>query len=339
MMNTAGISVIVCTYNRGIELQAALEALLALKTNGRFSYEIVVVDDASIDATPDVVAEVASRAEVAVRYVRGDGRGIAAARNRGVAESRGAWVAFTDDDQLTDADWLYELYRVALETGASCVGGNRLLLFAGPTISPLNAVTRSILGEELYANESRVVDRRGLPGTENMLIRKDVFRMVGLFDQQMLTGGSDHDLVRRVRRAGLSIWAAPTAVVYHVVPAYRTTVDYFRLASYRLGANLAYIDCKERGRGRSLLICAARIGQALFVGLPLLGMACLVSDEVEALGRKCSIWRACGYARRLMVCILESETGQQKFFGRLEFRREPAVLQAYGGCERGRNLS
>ena len=62
------ISVIVPTYNRSEMLRDALECLLCQETGGEFSYEIVVVDNASIDATKTVVEQAATRAPMPVRY-------------------------------------------------------------------------------------------------------------------------------------------------------------------------------------------------------------------------------------------------------------------------------
>ncbi len=61
------ICVIICTYNRCQMLKDALESLLAQETGGRFSYEIVVLDDASTDDTRQVAEAAAGRSPVAVR--------------------------------------------------------------------------------------------------------------------------------------------------------------------------------------------------------------------------------------------------------------------------------
>ena len=55
--------------------------------------------------------------------MRDDVPGDAPSRNRGIAEAQGAWVAFFDDDQLAAPDWLLQLHRAAVATGAAIVGG------------------------------------------------------------------------------------------------------------------------------------------------------------------------------------------------------------------------
>ena len=87
------VSVIVPTYQRSERLRRALASVLAQTVE---VLEIIVVDDASDDGTPSVVA---SLADPRVRYlVHDENRGLAAARNTGFEASRGAYVTFLDDD-------------------------------------------------------------------------------------------------------------------------------------------------------------------------------------------------------------------------------------------------
>ena len=130
-----------------------------------------------------------------------------------------------------------------------------------------------------------------------MLIKRSVIDSIGWFDRSMVRGGSDHDLARRVWQQGFKVWSASKAVVHHLIAPYRLSVEYFRWVSFRVGENFASIDNKQWGRGKTLLACVARIGQALLVNMPLLVWAYLSNDRTEFLGRKCLIWRAIAYTR------------------------------------------
>jgi len=88
-----GISVVIPAYNRAALLGAAIDSALAQTHRDR---EIVVVDDGSTDETAAVVARYGAQ----VRYVRQPNGGEASARNRGVREAAGTWVAFLDSDDL-----------------------------------------------------------------------------------------------------------------------------------------------------------------------------------------------------------------------------------------------
>ena len=55
-MTTPDISIVVCTHNRSRLLAGALASLRELEMDGRFSFDIVVIDNASTDETPQVIA-------------------------------------------------------------------------------------------------------------------------------------------------------------------------------------------------------------------------------------------------------------------------------------------
>src|SRR3954470_20504421 len=97
-MQDVEVSVVVATCNRAEMLGIALGSLAEQEGLGERGYEIVVIDDGSSDATAEAVAHVARRDAVPVRYVYQAGSGVAAARNRGLAEAAGRRVVFFDDD-------------------------------------------------------------------------------------------------------------------------------------------------------------------------------------------------------------------------------------------------
>ena len=117
-----------------------------------------------------------------------------------------------------------------------------------------------------------------------MLIKRTVFNAVGVFDETLLTGGCDRDLVLRAYDAGFKMGRTPRAVVRHVISPHRITPDHLKWYSLQFGSSFAYIDWKRWRRWKTVLACLARIGQALVVNLPLLFFACLRGPALEGCG-------------------------------------------------------
>ena len=91
------VSVIIPTFNRATWVCEAIASVLA-QTYAHL--ELIVVDDGSHDATPEVVQAFGE----ALMYIRQAHAGVSAARNRGVAASRGALVAFLDSDDTVASE-------------------------------------------------------------------------------------------------------------------------------------------------------------------------------------------------------------------------------------------
>jgi glycosyltransferase involved in cell wall biosynthesis len=329
MMEGPLISIIVPTYNRAELLRGAIESVIRQKTNGKFSFEILIIDDASTDETGEVVREIMERSPGLVKYIQGEGKGYTCALNRGLAESCGEWVALFDDDELASPDWLKELFTFAGKINAHCVGGRRELVLPEDVLSRLGPVCRGLLGEALPRKEEQKCTYRSHPGGGHMLIKRTVFNAVGVFDETLLTGGCDRYLVLRAYDAGFKMGRTPRAVVQHLISPHRISPDHIKWYSLQFGSSFAYIDWKRWGQWKTVLACLARIGQALFVNLPLLFFACLRGNQPEISDRKALLWRAVGYTRRTLFLLAPRVFSQKRFFNRLEFRKEREILKDF----------
>ena len=91
------VSVVIPTYNSSAMVEQAIQSVLAQTYR---DFEIIVIDDGSTDGTKDVVRRFGER----VRYFNQENQGVSAARNFGIHQSLGEYIAFLDSDDL----WLPE---------------------------------------------------------------------------------------------------------------------------------------------------------------------------------------------------------------------------------------
>jgi glycosyltransferase involved in cell wall biosynthesis len=127
------VSVIIPTFNRAQMVREAVDSVLAQTYR---PIEVVIVDDGSTDATPQVVAELAATYHDVVRCVRQDNAGPGAARNLGLKHARGDFIQYLDSDDLL-APRKFEVQVAALQAnpGAGLAYGitQRLNLDTGET--------------------------------------------------------------------------------------------------------------------------------------------------------------------------------------------------------------
>jgi glycosyltransferase involved in cell wall biosynthesis len=203
-MSMVEVTVVVPTRNRASMLGQALRSVAAQR---EVDLEAVVVDDGSTDATAALVSGMEDRRVRLIRHERP--QGVSAARNRGIAEARGPWVAFLDDDDLWAPGKLASQLAAAKRDGrAWAVTGavsvdDRLRVLAGePPLAP----------ERIVADLDRY---NSVPaGASNVLVRADLLADTGGFDPA-LRHMADWDLWIRLGRTG------PPATVPRPLLAYR----------------------------------------------------------------------------------------------------------------------
>src|SRR5450631_2970039 len=131
-MNTSPFfTVALCTHNHADRLARTLADVPAVREPDA-AWELLIVDNASTDATPDLLAGHVWPAGWQVRMVREGKLGIAHARNRAVGEAWGEFLIFMDDDETPDADWLRTFDRLIREQNPDAFGGRISVLFEDP---------------------------------------------------------------------------------------------------------------------------------------------------------------------------------------------------------------
>jgi succinoglycan biosynthesis protein ExoM len=184
----------VCTIKRPAMLSACLSSLAAQK-NLETVVHIIVVDNDDIPSSEKIAEESARTSRFPIHYRHEPQRGISMARNRVLEEAlrlRADWLAFIDDDETADPDWLENLLRVADRDSADVVQPLVRMHFAEP--APFWYFGR----EEKTRNKDGPLQVRLLKSasTGGTLMSARLFRRDGMnlrFDEQLAFGGQEDE--------------------------------------------------------------------------------------------------------------------------------------------------
>ena len=230
-------SIIIPTYNRPAQLEHCLEALVRLEYP-RERFEVIVVDDGSVLPIGDVIASFRPSLDLSVLAMSNGGPG--AARNRGAAQARGTYLAFTDDDCIPASGWLQALDRRATSVPGAMLGGRTINALPGNLCSVLS----QLVVEVAYACANADPDDARFFASNNLVVPADGFRRLGGFDPGFTTA-EDRDLCARWRRRGGRLVYTPEALVCH---AHQLTLRGLWRQHFAYGRG-AYRFHRRHGRG------------------------------------------------------------------------------------------
>jgi succinoglycan biosynthesis protein ExoM len=137
------ITVCICTYQRPRMLQRLLEALEVQQANGRYAHNVVVADNDPARSARAVVDAFSARSMLKVTYGSEPRKNIALARNLALSLAEGEFVAFIDDDEFPEPDWLLRMLQTCEQQScAGVLGPVRLLRAARTPHWPTDALGR-----------------------------------------------------------------------------------------------------------------------------------------------------------------------------------------------------
>ena len=217
------ICVCLCTYKRPDRLKRLLTLIGRQKTDGLFTFSLLVVDNDAAGSSQAAVMEAASAAKFEVRYLVEPRQGIARARNMTFTRAEGDYLALIDDDEIPAFDWLLKLYTAIGEYDVDGVLGPVLRHFDHRPPSWLeksNLLVRRV-------NPSGSIMRPGASRTGNALIKRSVVSGEAAPFREELRAGEDQDFFDRKLREGYRFVWSSDAVVFEVNSARRSKWQYF----------------------------------------------------------------------------------------------------------------
>lgn len=292
MQTTPIVSIVIPAYNCASTVRQTIESCLAQTLK---DVEIIVVDDGSKDGTAAVLAEFGE----SVRVIRQPNRGLAAARNAGLVQARGEFVAWLDADDVADPRRMEIQSRVLsvfpelvlLHTEFTAFGA-----FITDTMTPYSPVyypvLRAAMPSHPFYRQAAVPASRpeaGLPTVyvgnvtgglisgnfvhpPTIMMRRRVFEAIGLLDESMQSG-CDYDFILRASRHGAFGYIDLPLLRYRISPAQmsgRFPAGETMLENVRILTKLRTIDPRyyasneraiQRRISMSLLDAAQQVGE------------------------------------------------------------------------------
>lgn len=274
-MDDVDVSICIATYHRRFGLARLLASLSRLKLPDGLRAEVIVVDNDPASDPADMPGADAAP-PFALRWLREPRRNIAYARNLAVANARGRWLAFVDDDEVVDESWLASYWELASE--GECDG------YFGPVVPRIEAWYTPWLDASFFARARFVSGTRVTQlgaHTCNAFVRRALFRDACFDPAFGSSGGEDTALFRRLAARGARFAWCDEAVVHEFVPAERHRPGWLAQRAFRGGCVHAQIE-QELGRvpSRSAAVTQAVAAAGVLIAA---AAALLVAGRARAL--------------------------------------------------------
>lgn len=211
------LSIVIVSFNARVDL---VNCLLSVKKHPpSLDHEIIVVDNASTDGSPEAAQKIPG-----VRVIQmGGNAGFAAANNAGIAVSRGDVLLLLNSDTLVPPGALDRLIEKLAATPQAAIAGPRLVdeaglaeLSFGRMISPLNELRQKNRSEEWIAHATMREQFVDWVSGACLLVRRQDAERAGLLDERFFLYTEDVDFCHAVRKGGRKVLFTPVATITHL---------------------------------------------------------------------------------------------------------------------------
>jgi succinoglycan biosynthesis protein ExoM len=270
-------------------LLRCLRGVAEQESNGGFTWSIVVADNDASESSRSVVEGFAKTTAVPVVYCVEPCKNIALARNKACALAEGDFLAFIDDDEFPEREWLLRLLTTCQNEGVAGV--------LGPVLPYYDAEPpRWIVKGRFYERPRHATGfQLNWPETRtgNVLLRKCVVEEMGVpFQEEFSNGGEDQDFFRRAMQKGhVFVWCDEGTVSEVVAPSRWSRRVMIRRALLR-GRNSS-----KHSAGRTLNLLKSMVATPIYLlALPV----CLVLGQHLFMNL---VIKLCDHVGRLLAVV------------------------------------
>ena len=236
------ISIAVCTYNRSDVLPKCLESLVDQTADAEL-FEVLIIDNNSNDDTKKIAEDFCGKHNN-FRYIFEKKQGLSHARNRAIAETKGKYLAYIDDDAIADKEWTKSILDCFENTNADVVGGP-VFHFVKTEKQPI------FYNKNAFSfNPGNARKRMLPPGFDfgflggNSCFKKSLFDELGTYltDLGMVGGkqrmGEDSEMGYRMLKAGKIFYYEPGMKIDHQLKSKNVTLKGILKRSYNTGIEI-----------------------------------------------------------------------------------------------------
>ncbi len=259
------VTIGIVSYYRFDQLEALLHGLIASVAHYGGPVSVVIANNAGAevhDELNDAVSRSGLGARCDVRIVDPARNNISVARNELIDVCETRLLAFLDDDEIPDPEWLAALVEQYLAHGPAAVAGPVFPRYSVPMDAWVAAV-------DLHNTHDRHTgDRVRRVGSGNCLLDRDAIGDTRFDERFGATGGADGDFFETLSRAGAETRWSAEAVAWETIPPNRSTASYMRTRFMAQGRNFARFMLKDASTFGKLRFRARALSLAL-VGITL----------------------------------------------------------------------
>ena len=234
-------SVAIRLYNGAAILPNILDALSTQIIDDSIDWDVLIVDNNSVDKTADIVREFQQTwaGRCPLRYVLETQQGASFARRRAILEAQGTWVGFLDNDNIPDPHWVQSAYTFGKEHPQAAAFGSQIhprYAATPPTnferIAPFIPV---IERDEVvcFTTGWRAMSNLVPPGAGLVILRQAWLDHVpypltlrGPVGDSLSFKGEDVEALLYLKKAGRDIWFNPQMHIHHEIPSWRFERSY-----------------------------------------------------------------------------------------------------------------
>ncbi|WP_291077514.1 glycosyltransferase family 2 protein [Hyphomonas sp.] len=251
------VDICVCTYRRP-SIEDTLQSLDRQALPQGVVARVIVIDNDDTPSARERVEAIAKTLTLPLTYIHAPANNISIARNAGLDAATAEWIAFIDDDEIADPDWLASLLQMARINDLDAVFGPAIAVY--PDTAP------DWMSQQDY--HSNIPVRRGgvvqTGHTCNALMRATSPLVKGqrFLLEKGKTGGEDTEFFFRLWFKGAKFGISEAAIVHEAVDPKRMNAKWIRQRKFRSGMSFGYHSLTTRNRvtlGITVLASLAKI--------------------------------------------------------------------------------